>query len=334
MARALEGDKNDIQYYHKNYLEHVYAVSDDNGNILEHYRYTAFGEVEIYSPAGANLATSAIDNPVLWNSRRYDEQTGLHYYKYRYYDPNVGRWLNRDPIAERGGYNLYGFIRNDAANSVDVLGLQDAGGEDGSYQSRNLALQAAYTMVGDATKESRSKGLEEFKGHFNDKANWKTIRDNLVHDSKNYRAYPAAYMNGVDLEYFENAGFITILFGLEHAVAVFCCEKNDGKVYVLGEMTVGTFPALRNFTADGTRGQVTTNITVPEGCVNGELTDTVHSHNLGSGVVRNGGLEDYKVLNGPPSDADQDRANERGVPNHAVIEKEGGGYTAGIAYPE
>ena len=72
VARALEGDKNDIQYYHKNYLDHVYAVSDDNGNILEHYRYTAFGEVEIYSPAGANLATSAIDNPVLWNSRRYD----------------------------------------------------------------------------------------------------------------------------------------------------------------------------------------------------------------------------------------------------------------------
>ena len=48
-ARALEGDKNEIQYYHKNYLDHVYAVSDDNGNILEHYRYTAFGEVEILS---------------------------------------------------------------------------------------------------------------------------------------------------------------------------------------------------------------------------------------------------------------------------------------------
>ena len=74
-------------------------------NILEHYSYTAFGEVEIYSPAGANLATSAIDNPVLWNSRSYDEQTGLHYYKYRYYDPNVGRWINRDPIGEEGGVN-------------------------------------------------------------------------------------------------------------------------------------------------------------------------------------------------------------------------------------
>ena len=128
VARALEGDKNDIQYYHKNYLDHVYAVSDDNGNILEHYRYTAFGEVEIYSPAGANLATSAIDNPVLWNSRRYDEQTGLHYYKYRHYAPELGRWLSRDPIEEDGGFNLYGFINNDGINRWDYLGLE--GGSD------------------------------------------------------------------------------------------------------------------------------------------------------------------------------------------------------------
>ena len=41
IARAVEGDENDIEYYHKNYLDHVYAVSDDNGNIEEHYRYTA-----------------------------------------------------------------------------------------------------------------------------------------------------------------------------------------------------------------------------------------------------------------------------------------------------
>ena len=132
VARALEGDKNDIQYYHKNYLDHVYAVSDDNGNILEHYRYTAFGEVEIYSPAGANLATSAIDNPVLWNSRRYDEQTGLHYYKYRYYDPNVGRWINRGPIGEEGGVNLYGFVFNAPMGLLDRLGLDPRKIEDDS----------------------------------------------------------------------------------------------------------------------------------------------------------------------------------------------------------
>ena len=52
IARAVEGEKSDIQYYHKNYLDHVYAVTNDNGNFLEHYRYSDFGEVEIYANKG------------------------------------------------------------------------------------------------------------------------------------------------------------------------------------------------------------------------------------------------------------------------------------------
>jgi hypothetical protein len=41
-----------------------------------------------------------------------------------HYDPNVGRWLSRDPIAERGGVNLYGMIGNDSVNHTDNLGLE------------------------------------------------------------------------------------------------------------------------------------------------------------------------------------------------------------------
>lgn len=48
---------------------------------------------------------------------------GLHYYAYRYYDPETGRWPSRDPIKERGGINLYGFANNDGINRGDGLGL-------------------------------------------------------------------------------------------------------------------------------------------------------------------------------------------------------------------
>lgn len=43
-------------------------------------------------------------------------------YGYRYYAPEIGRWINRDPSAEKGGINLYGFVQNDGVNSVDLLG--------------------------------------------------------------------------------------------------------------------------------------------------------------------------------------------------------------------
>ena len=47
---------------------------------------------------------------------------GLSYYGYRYYDSELGRWLNRDPIEEEGGVNLYGFVGNDGVNKLDPNG--------------------------------------------------------------------------------------------------------------------------------------------------------------------------------------------------------------------
>jgi len=47
----------------------------------------------------------------------------VSYYGYRWYDPFNGRWPSRDPIGERGGLNLYGFVRNDGISKVDRLGL-------------------------------------------------------------------------------------------------------------------------------------------------------------------------------------------------------------------
>ena len=117
--------KNALGVHFKNYLDHVYAVSNDTGSIIEHYRFSAFGEVEVYSPTGQKLAVSAIDNDVLWNSRRFDGDTGLYYYMYRHYKAELGRWLGRDPIEEEGGLNLYNFVVNRPLNYWDVLGLEE-----------------------------------------------------------------------------------------------------------------------------------------------------------------------------------------------------------------
>jgi len=59
-------------------------------------------------------------------------------YGFRYYDPETGRWPSRDPIGERGGLNLYGFVANDPVNAWDYLGLTTkrcCGGE--VYDTRN-----------------------------------------------------------------------------------------------------------------------------------------------------------------------------------------------------
>ena len=78
--------------------------------------------------------------PFGFSTKYEDSETGLYYYGYRYYDPVHGRWINRDPIEEEGGVNMYGFIGNRGINSWDRLGLdfwieEESGGEPAGHIS-------------------------------------------------------------------------------------------------------------------------------------------------------------------------------------------------------
>ena len=81
------------------------------------YDYGPFGEVIRSTGPMAKV------NPFRWSTKYQDDETDLLYYGYRYYSASTGRWLSRDPVEERGGKNLYGFVRNAPIDSVDYLGL-------------------------------------------------------------------------------------------------------------------------------------------------------------------------------------------------------------------
>ncbi|MBK1830821.1 RHS repeat-associated core domain-containing protein [Verrucomicrobiaceae bacterium R5-34] len=104
-----------------------YPTYDGNGNVSEyldstgtvqaHYEYDAFGNTVV------GTGTKVNDYDHRFSTKPHDAETGLYYYGYRYYDPVTGRWPSRDPIEERGGVNLYGFVENNGITRVDVLGL-------------------------------------------------------------------------------------------------------------------------------------------------------------------------------------------------------------------
>jgi RHS repeat-associated protein len=82
------------------------------------YEYDAFGrEVRSTGPASDAM-------PYRFSTKYTDAETGLVYYGYRFYDPDRGRWINRDPMGERGGNNLFGAVGNDLVNHSDYLGLK------------------------------------------------------------------------------------------------------------------------------------------------------------------------------------------------------------------
>jgi len=92
-------------------------VSAADGSVAARYEYGPFGELIRATGPMAKV------NPFRFSTKHQDEETGLVYYGYRYYDPGTGRWVSRDPIAELGGLNLYGFALNDPVEYVDKLGM-------------------------------------------------------------------------------------------------------------------------------------------------------------------------------------------------------------------
>ena len=63
-----------------------------------------------------------LTNPIRFQGQYHDHETGLHYNRYRYYDPRVGRFVSKDPISYAGGLNLYAYAPN-PTGWVDPLGL-------------------------------------------------------------------------------------------------------------------------------------------------------------------------------------------------------------------
>ncbi len=92
------------------------VVNAADGTVAARYDYSAFGELLESAGPVATLNTYRF-------STKPQEETGLYYYGYRYYNPSTGRWLSRDPIEEEGGLNLYGMVGNDPLNNWDYLGL-------------------------------------------------------------------------------------------------------------------------------------------------------------------------------------------------------------------
>ncbi len=103
------------------------SAYDGNGNIIAWVDLNTGAKVaENDYDAFGNVIKVAGTNPVHFGfSTKYeDSETGLLYYGFRYYAPSTGRWLNRDPIGERGGLNAYGMVNGDAINQWDYLGLE------------------------------------------------------------------------------------------------------------------------------------------------------------------------------------------------------------------
>jgi len=116
---AMERSGN-YYYYHADGLGSITAISDQNRTVVQRYSYGVFGQPR---------PTTGFRNSYQYTAREWDKETGLYYYRLRYYDPMEGRFIQKDQIGFAGGdVNLFAYVGNNSPNFTDPEGNYAAAG--------------------------------------------------------------------------------------------------------------------------------------------------------------------------------------------------------------
>lgn len=134
-----------MYYYMTDAQGNVIGIVDRNGNVVVQYWYDAWGNHKVVSANGTTITSSTHIgnvNPFRYRGYYYDTETGLYFLQTRYYDPEVGRFLNRDSVQYAdpqtfGGLDLYAYCLNNPVEYVDP---------DGTFISLFIGLTVSFII--------------------------------------------------------------------------------------------------------------------------------------------------------------------------------------------
>ena len=148
--------KDEIAFYQCDHLGRPQELKDSEGKVACSAQYKAWGQAK-ETISGAEYK-AGIRNPIRFQGQYLDDETGLHYNRYRYYDPDTTRYLTQDPVGLIGGTNLYRYAPNPIA-WADQLGLSNNNfGDRASIKNRVLRK---------ITKSQEARNASNFQEHGN-----------------------------------------------------------------------------------------------------------------------------------------------------------------------
>ncbi|MEW5753701.1 RHS repeat domain-containing protein, partial [Pseudomonas lactis] len=152
-------------HYQLDHLGTPQELTNPEGEIIWSAHYRAYGQI-------ARLDVGKVDNPLRFQGQYFDQESGLHYNRHRYYNPDIGRYLTPDPVKLAGGINGYRYVPN-PTGWVDPLGLNSCPGGDGCKPSNSAQNPAASVNHGEpalpqltrAQRQARIDELAESNAH-------------------------------------------------------------------------------------------------------------------------------------------------------------------------
>ncbi len=219
-----------IELDHKLYVPHhdlsgnIVCLTNDKGDVIERYRYTAYGESEVFDAQGKKIEKSLVGNSWQYSSKRRDSESGLIAFGLRYYDVELGRWLTPDPAGDECGPNLYAYVHNSPLVYKDEFGLfGESFSSINEYTSKfkdvfidiataNYAsLEKTYSYFGLGDEQSENYGYERSMFLENNGSEIFSKKEFLFNPTKNYMV---GLVNGVlneKADFFESKNYISDL---------------------------------------------------------------------------------------------------------------------------
>ncbi len=145
-------------------------IDISTGTIVSESSFSAFGEEK---------TTGDIISPWRYSGKRIDDETGLVYFGKRYYDPNLGRWITKDPLGTPEGPNRYAYLKNDPMSHVDQYGLYSFSDFAGSFWNaiQSFGSSASHTIN---TFKHHVSFIEYIRPHF-DKVAQQIVGRTILH---------------------------------------------------------------------------------------------------------------------------------------------------------
>jgi len=172
-------------FYHADGLGTITELTDSAAAVIQSYTYSSFGKIE------SRLDPNFIQ-PYTFTARELDPETGLYFYRARYYDSSTGRFLEEDPVRFLGGANFYVYAHGNPIVATDAFGLWSPGAHDAIFQHAfrgtltpreiNILKQASRDFDR-ATQSSDEAHLHSMRRNNQEAADAIKLRDQFINDT-------------------------------------------------------------------------------------------------------------------------------------------------------
>ncbi len=164
---------NNLFYYHTNQLGSTIALTDKPGNLAEQIDYNVYGIPTFYNAGGEVFEQSSIGNNFLFTGREFDEEIKLLFYRNRSQNPQIGKFLQKDPLQYISGMNDLAYVSNSPIIHIDPNGLDGmsingpnfhGSGAGGNYFSTpNQGIKKGAESIFNAQNQLRGCPIDAFE---------------------------------------------------------------------------------------------------------------------------------------------------------------------------